>query len=157
MLTTERIKELNTKMNGIWDIVGIINNVADQTKIIAFNAELEASSSGEAGKNFHIVATEIRRLSDTILDSIKEIKIVIDEIQKASDRLILDSNGNERHFLKKTIAKKMVPLVSGSLLLLKICSFPRAESSFMKKLFISVRGKPFLLKIEHLQNAEASF
>ena len=91
MLTTEGIKELNTRMNGIWDIVGIINSVADQTKIIAFNAELEASSSGEAGKNFHIVASEIRRLSDTILDSIKQIKIIVDEIQKASDRLILDS------------------------------------------------------------------
>ena len=90
-LTTEGIKELNKKIDGIWDIVGIINSVADQTKIIAFNAELEASSSGEAGKNFHIVATEIRRLSDTIIDSIKEIKSNIDEIQRASDRLILDS------------------------------------------------------------------
>ena len=89
--TIEGIKALNTKINGIWDIVGIIKNVADQTKIIAFNAELEASSSGEAGKNFHIVATEIRRLSDTIIDSIKEIKDVIGEIQKASDSLILGS------------------------------------------------------------------
>lgn len=96
MLTTEGIKKLNTKMNGIWDIVGIISNVADQTKIIAFNAELEASSSGEAGKNFHIVATEIRRLSDTIIDSIKEIKNIIDEIQNASDRLILDSEKGTR-------------------------------------------------------------
>ncbi|MCR4632108.1 MAG: 4Fe-4S binding protein [Treponema sp.] len=91
ILTTEGIKDLNKKINGIWDIVGIINNVADQTKIIAFNAELEASSSGEAGKNFHIVATEIRRLSDTVIDSIKEIKTIIGEIQHASDRLILDS------------------------------------------------------------------
>ena len=90
-LTIEGIKELNKKIDGIWDVVGIINNVADQTKIIAFNAELEASSSGEAGKNFHIVATEIRRLSDTVIDSIKEIKTNIEEIQKASDRLILDS------------------------------------------------------------------
>lgn len=90
-LTINGIKELNTKIDGIWDIVGIINNVADQTKIIAFNAELEASSSGEAGKNFHIVATEIRRLSDTIIESIKEIKDVINDVQKASDTLILDS------------------------------------------------------------------
>ncbi len=90
-LTIKGIKDLNTKIDGIWDIVGIINNVADQTKIIAFNAELEASNSGEAGKNFHIVATEIRRLSDTIIDSIKDIKDVINEIQQASDSLILDS------------------------------------------------------------------
>ena len=95
-LTIEGIKDLNKKINGIWDIVGIISTVADQTKIIAFNAELEASSSGEAGKNFHIVATEIRRLSDNIIDSIKEIKTVIDEIQKASDRLILDSEKGTR-------------------------------------------------------------
>ena len=94
--TIEGIKALNAKINGVWDIVAIINNVADQTKIIAFNAELEASSSGEAGKNFHIVATEIRRLSDNIIDSIKEIKSVIDEIQKASDRLILDSERGTR-------------------------------------------------------------
>ncbi|MBQ3799417.1 MAG: hypothetical protein II837_03885, partial [Treponema sp.] len=90
-LTIEGIRELNKKITGIWDVVSIINVVADQTKIIAFNAELEASSSGEAGKNFHIVATEIRRLSDNIIDSIREIKDCIDEIQKASDTLILDS------------------------------------------------------------------
>ncbi len=91
MQTIDGIKELNKKINGIWDIIGIINNVADKTKIIAFNAELEASNSGEAGKNFHVVATEIRRLSDNIIDSIKEIKEIITEIQKASDTLIQDS------------------------------------------------------------------
>ena len=91
MLTIDGIKELNKKINGIWDIIGIINNVADKTKIIAFNAELEASNSGEAGKNFHVVATEIRRLSDNIIDSIKEIKEIITEIQNASDTLIQDS------------------------------------------------------------------
>lgn len=91
LLTIDGIKDLNKKISGIWDIVSIINVVADQTKIIAFNAELEASSSGEAGKNFHIVATEIRRLSDNIIDSIKEIREHINDIQKASDSLILDS------------------------------------------------------------------
>lgn len=91
MLTIDGIKELNSKINGIWDIVSIINGVADKTKIIAFNAELEASNSGEAGKNFHVVATEIRRLSDNIIDSIKEIREIITDIQKASDTLIQDS------------------------------------------------------------------
>ena len=91
MQTIDGMKELNHKINGIWDIVGIINNVADKTKIIAFNAELEASNSGEAGKNFHVVATEIRRLSDNIIDSIKEIRDIITEIQKSSDALIQDS------------------------------------------------------------------
>ena len=68
-----------------------MDSVADQAKIIAFNAELEASSAGEAGKNFHIVATEIRRLADGIIDGTKEIKEKIGEIQQSSDRLIIAS------------------------------------------------------------------
>ncbi len=115
-LTIEGIKDLNKKINGIWDIVGIISTVADQTKIIAFNAELEASSSGEAGKNFHIVATEIRRLSDNIIDSIKEIKDVIDEIQKASDRLILDSERGTRQIDAGLSSAKSLEESFGSLM-----------------------------------------
>ncbi len=89
--TINGIKKLSEKIDNIWDIVTLINSVADQAKIIAFNAELEASSAGEAGKNFHIVATEIRRLADGIIDGTKEIKEKINEIQQSSDSLILAS------------------------------------------------------------------
>jgi len=85
------IKSLGDHINNIWEIVGIINSIADQTKIIAFNAELEASAAGEAGKNFEIVASEIRRLANNTMVSTKEIKSKIIEIQKASDNLILNS------------------------------------------------------------------
>ena len=89
--TISGIRALGDKIENIWDIVTLINSVADQAKIIAFNAELEASSAGEAGRNFHIVATEIRRLADGIIDGTKEIKERITEIQKSSDDLILAS------------------------------------------------------------------
>ena len=96
-ITIDGIKELGNKITNIWDIVTLINSVADQAKIIAFNAELEASSAGEAGKNFHIVATEIRRLADSIIDGTKEIKEKISEIEKSSDGLILMSeNGTSK-------------------------------------------------------------
>ena len=95
--TIEGIKALGEKIENIWDIVTLINTVADQAKIIAFNAELEASSAGEAGRNFHIVATEIRRLADGIIDGTKEIKESITEIQKSADSLILLSeSGTEK-------------------------------------------------------------
>ena len=95
--TIDGIKALGDKIENIWDIVSLINSVADQAKIIAFNAELEASSAGEAGKNFHIVATEIRRLADGIIDGTKEIKESISEIQQSSDSLILTSeSGTEK-------------------------------------------------------------
>ncbi|MDF2577893.1 MAG: methyl-accepting chemotaxis sensory transducer [Chlamydiales bacterium] len=87
--TIDGIKELGQQINSIWDIVNMINGIADQTKIIAFNAELEASSAGEAGKNFQIVATEIRRLADNTVNSTSEIKAKIHEIQKSSDHLVI--------------------------------------------------------------------
>lgn len=95
--TIDGIMYLNEKINNIWEIVKIINGIADQTKIIAFNAELEASAAGEAGKNFQIVATEIRRLADSTVSSTAEINERINEIQKSSDRLLLTSeNGTEK-------------------------------------------------------------
>ncbi|MBR1722637.1 MAG: hypothetical protein IJ727_09195 [Treponema sp.] len=95
--TIDGIKALGDKIENIWDIVTLINSVADQAKIIAFNAELEASTAGEAGRNFHIVATEIRRLADGIIDGTKEIKEKITEIQESSDSLILASeSGTEK-------------------------------------------------------------
>ena len=89
--TIDGMKILSEKIESIWDIVTLINNVADQAKIIAFNAEIEASAAGEAGKSFRIVANEIRRLSDGIIDGTKEIKERITEIQHSSDALILAS------------------------------------------------------------------
>ncbi len=91
------IKGLGDHVKNIWEIVGVVNAVAEQTKIIAFNAELEASAAGEAGKSFEIVATEIRRLADNTRSATSEIKGRIVEIQKAADDLILTSeDGTER-------------------------------------------------------------
>ena len=95
--TISGIKALGDKIENIWDIVTLINSVADQAKIIAFNAEIEAASAGEAGRNFHIVATEIRRLADGIIDGTREIKKRITEIQQSSDTLIIASeSGTEK-------------------------------------------------------------
>ena len=96
-VTFEGIKSLSEKISGISDIAGIINSIADQTNIIAFNAELEASSAGESGKNFHIVANEVRRLATGITNSVNQIKERITEIQHSSDGLIITSeSGTEK-------------------------------------------------------------
>ena len=89
--TISGIKILGERIESIWEIVNMINGIADQTKIIAFNAELEAAAAGDAGKNFQIVAGEIRRLADGTVNSTNEIKGKINEIQHASDKLIVAS------------------------------------------------------------------
>src|SRR6056297_482341 len=86
--TIEGMRNLGEHIGGIWEIVKIINGIAGQIKIIAFNAALEASAAGEEGKNFEIVASEIRRLADNTVNSTNEIKTKIGDIQHASDELI---------------------------------------------------------------------
>ena len=78
-------------------IAGIINGIADQTNIIAFNAELEASSAGSAGGNFSLVANEIRRLTNRTIRSTDEIRRRIVEIQHSSDALLsLSQDGSKK-------------------------------------------------------------
>jgi methyl-accepting chemotaxis protein len=91
------IRALADKIRAIWEIVDIINQIVEQTRIIAFNAALEASTAGEAGDNFQIVASEIKRLADSTADSTAEIQARITEIQKAANNLIVVSEeGTER-------------------------------------------------------------
>ncbi|MBO4320634.1 MAG: hypothetical protein J5857_09230 [Treponema sp.] len=87
----EGVTNLGKEIESIGDVIAIINDIADQTRIIAFNAELEAVSAGSEGHNFHIVATEIRRLANNTMNSINEIKSYISNIQAAFQRLINSS------------------------------------------------------------------
>jgi methyl-accepting chemotaxis protein len=86
--TLEEIGGLAEQISSIGDIIDIINNIANQTRIIAFNAELEASSAGAAGTSFRIVAEEIRRLANNTVEALVGIKGRISDIQQSSERLI---------------------------------------------------------------------
>jgi methyl-accepting chemotaxis protein len=90
------ILNLSEMINRISEAIRIIDGIADQTKIIAFNASLEASSSGEAGARFSVVASEIRRFADNVVESTREIKRKITEVQGASQTLITEANNGSR-------------------------------------------------------------
>ncbi len=87
----EEIVALGAKSRQIAKVMEIINAIADQTKLIAFNAALEASSAGEAGKRFSVVAGEIRRLADSVTDSTDDIEAKVQEIQDSISRLVITS------------------------------------------------------------------
>ncbi|PKG46899.1 MULTISPECIES: methyl-accepting chemotaxis protein [Halomonadaceae] len=85
------IMVLGTKSKQISKVMELINTLAAQTKLIAFNAALEASSAGESGRRFSVVANEIRRLADSVTDSTQEIESHTDDIQTAINRLVIAS------------------------------------------------------------------
>ncbi len=101
--STKEIVELNEHSKKINNVMNIINNIADQTKLIAFNASLEASSAGEAGKRFSVVAVEIRRLADNVMESTNEIRATIKNINESVERLLIYS-GKESSYIQEGIS-----------------------------------------------------
>jgi methyl-accepting chemotaxis protein len=65
-------------------VVEVIDEIADRSDLLALNAALEGSRAGEAGKGFSIVAAEMRRLAENVMESTKEIKNLITEIREAT-------------------------------------------------------------------------
>lgn len=91
------IISLGNKVSKIRDIVRVINTITDQTKVIAFNAALEAASAGETGKRFSVVAGEVNRLADDIAVLTRQIREQVEEIQSSSSSLIVYSEeGSDR-------------------------------------------------------------
>lgn len=88
----EIIRNLADMLSRIDESIQLIDTIADRTKIIAFNAALEASSSGEAGSRFSVVSGEIRRFADNVVESVSEIKEKISELQQTSQTLITEAN-----------------------------------------------------------------
>jgi methyl-accepting chemotaxis protein len=88
---SERVGHLGEKVSQIGNVVKMINTIADQTKLIAFNASIEAAGAGETGGRFSIVATEVRRLANTVVESLEEIRELVSAIQTATSELILSS------------------------------------------------------------------
>jgi len=85
------IVTLGNKIVKIRDIVKNINTITDQTKVIAFNAALEAASAGDRGKRFSVVASEVNRLADDIASLTRQIREQVEEIQNSSSSLIISS------------------------------------------------------------------
>ncbi len=85
------ILALGRRAEQIGEIMAFINHITDQTKLIAFNAALEAAGAGAAGKRFGVVAAEIRRLAESIVESTDEIKAAITQMQEDTNDLVVSS------------------------------------------------------------------
>jgi len=89
--SANKILALGERSQQIGQVLAIINSIADQTKILALNAAIEAARAGEAGKGFSVVAIEIRKLAESVVDSTREISSIMTEIQSSANDLVLST------------------------------------------------------------------
>ena len=87
--TSKRIKRLGESSQEIGDIVSLINDIADQTNILALNAAIQASMAGEAGRGFAVVADEVQRLAERSAAATKQIEQLVKTIQSDTNEAVI--------------------------------------------------------------------
>ncbi|HET9597418.1 MAG TPA: methyl-accepting chemotaxis protein, partial [Anaeromyxobacteraceae bacterium] len=81
--------ELGRKSQQIGGILQVIDELAEQTNILAINASIEAAGAGEAGRRFAVVADEIRKLADRVGGSTKDIRTLVDDVRAAVNTTVM--------------------------------------------------------------------
>jgi len=87
--TSKRIKRLGESSQEIGDIVEIINDISEQTNILALNAAIQAAMAGDAGRGFAVVADEVQRLAERSGNATKQIEALVKTIQADTNEAVI--------------------------------------------------------------------
>jgi twitching motility protein PilJ len=87
--TSKRIKRLGESSQEIGDIVELIEEIAEQTNILALNASIEASRAGESSRGFAVVADEVQKLAERSSNAARQIDVIVSTIQSDTNEAVV--------------------------------------------------------------------
>jgi methyl-accepting chemotaxis protein len=85
----ERILALSEQGQAIAEIIATVNDLAEQSNLLAVNAAIEAAKAGEAGKGFAVVAAEVKTLADQSKRATAQVRGILNEIQRATQAAVM--------------------------------------------------------------------
>ncbi len=145
----ELILELSEHTQQIGSIVGIVEDIVEQTNMLALNAAVEAARAGEHGKGFAVVAGEIRKLADESKQATAKITNLIQDIQQATNSTVMVTEDGSKEIesgvkLADNINKNIDSLISliseVNLSAEEICSNSQVQTTYSEKAESSVQS-----------------
>lgn len=112
--TIQSIHNLARETRGIAEFITVINDVADQTNLLAMNASIEAAHAGTAGRGFAVVAAEIRKLSEATSSNAKNISASLEQIVTTVKKAETDvaGTGQSIHELTKGVENLSIAMMT---------------------------------------------
>lgn len=95
-LIVSHMLELGRKSQQIGGVVDVVNELAEQTNILAINATIEAAGASDAGRRFAAVAEEIRKLADRVGSSTRDIRALVEEVRAAVNSTVMATESGSK-------------------------------------------------------------
>ncbi len=88
-LIAQTILDLSNQTQQIGEITSVVNTLAQQSKMLALNASIEAAKAGEAGKGFAVVASEVKNLAEQSEQSTTQVQKILEDIRRATEKAVM--------------------------------------------------------------------
>lgn len=88
-IIAQTILDLSNQTKQVGEITSVVNNLAQQSKMLALNASIEAAKAGESGKGFAVVAAEVKNLAEQSEQSTDQVQKILEDIKHATEKAVM--------------------------------------------------------------------